>query len=177
MPLISQMPLVPGRDCGTCHVCCTALPVDDGGLLKPQGVRCPNLTGTGLCGIYADRPSDCAAFYCGYRRLEWVKDTLRPDQSGVLVVIGYTNPAQWEVGVSIMLLTDQALDAPGLLETVAAAIAMEMPLDLIIPGPSGQTAGWTRLNDTLAQPVQDQDLATVYQALKDTRDRLASDGR
>jgi hypothetical protein len=168
------MPLVQGRDCGACHVCCIALPVDDGGLVKPQGTRCPNLTGTGLCGIYADRPSDCAAFYCGYRRLEWVNDTLRPDQSGVLVVIGYTNPAKWEVGVSITLLTEQALDAPGLLETVAAAIAMEMPLDLIIPG---QTTGCARLNDSLAEPVQSQDLAAIYQVLKDTRDRLASDGR
>jgi hypothetical protein len=175
MSLISQMPLVPGRDCGTCYVCCIALTVNDGGLFKPQGTRCPNLTGAGLCGIYEDRPSDCAAFYCGYRRLKWVKDTLRPDQSGVLVVIGYINPAVWEVGVSITLLTEQALDAPGLVETVTAAVKMEMPLDLIVPGPPGHTSGWARMNDSLAQPVQNNDMEAVRQILRDTRDTLAVD--
>ena len=174
MSLISQMPLVPGRDCGTCHACCIALTVNDGGLFKPQGTRCPNLTKAGLCGIYEDRPSDCAAFYCGYRRLKWVKDTLRPDQSGVLVVIGYINPAKWEAGVSITLLTETALDAPGLVETVSAAIAMEMPLDLIVPGPPGHASGWAPLNDALAHPVQNRDMVAVYQILKDTRDALAS---
>ncbi len=173
MSLISQMPLVPGRECGTCNACCTALTVNDGGLFKPQGIPCPNLTQAGLCGIYEDRPSDCAAFYCGYRRLKWVKDTLRPDQSGVLVVIGYINPAKWEVGVSITLLTEQALDAPGLLQTVASAIAIGMPLDLIVPGPPGHTSGWARINDALAGPVQAKDFAAIRQILQDTRDMLA----
>ncbi len=167
------MPLVPGRDCGTCHACCTALTVNDGGLFKPQGIRCPKLTDKGLCDIYEDRPSDCAAFYCGYRRLKWVKDTLRPDQSGVLVVIGYIDPAKWEVGCSITLLTEQALDAPGLLETVAAAIAMDMPLDFIVPGPPGHTSGWARMNDALRPVVQSRDMAALYKILKETRDMLA----
>jgi hypothetical protein len=150
------------------------LTVNDGGLFKPQGQRCPNLTGQGLCGIYEDRPTNCADFYCGYRRLKWVKDTLRPDQSGVLVVIGYTDPKAWEVGVSVTLLTEQALDAPGLIETIASAIKMEMPLDLIVPGPPGQTSGWQRINQALAEPVRNNDKTAIRRILQETRDMLAA---
>ena len=111
MSLISQMPLVPGRDCGTCY---TALTVNDGGLFKPQGTRCPNLTGNGLCGT--DRVIA--------RLLLW----LRPPE------LGQGHAASRPIRRPGRHLTEQALDAPSLLETVAAAVAIDRPLDLIIPG-------------------------------------------
>jgi hypothetical protein len=174
MPLISQMPLVPGRDCGSCSVCCVALTVNDGGLFKPQGHRCPNLTATDRCAIYADRPKDCGDFYCGFRRLKWVRDTLHPALSGVLIILGYTDPARWEVGLSVMLLTPQALDAEGLAETIAFAVVMDMPVDLVVPGPPGYTSGWTRIKTALTQIVLQNDMDAVRGELRRVRDSLVS---
>ena len=35
-------PLVPGRECGTCNVCCVALTINEPALQKAQGYRCRN---------------------------------------------------------------------------------------------------------------------------------------
>ena len=77
--------LVAGRECGTCNVCCVALTIDDPALRKAQGYRCRNATRDNGCTIYEDRPGTCRAFFCGWRRLKWVREPLRPDRSGVLV--------------------------------------------------------------------------------------------
>ena len=66
--------LVPGRDCGTCNVCCVALTINDPALKKVQGYRCPNTLPDKSCAIYESRPRTCRTFYCGWRRLKWIKD-------------------------------------------------------------------------------------------------------
>src|SRR5580693_3027169 len=81
--------LVAGRECGPCNACCTALTIDDPDLQKVQGYRCKHSQRDGGCGIYAARPQTCQEFFCGWRRLKWVRETLRPDRSGVLVQLQY----------------------------------------------------------------------------------------
>ena len=162
---------MPGRACGTCNVCCVALTIDDPELRKPQGYRCRNTLPDKSCAIYASRPQTCRTFYCGYRRLKWVRDTLRPDVSGVLVRLhGEVSPdGKAKIGVMFTLLTDAALKAEGLAESVAAAVAADVPVYLHVPGPPGYTAGRARINEALIDAVQARDKAAVLQILRRAR--------
>ncbi len=164
--------LVPGRACGTCNVCCVALTIDDPELQKPQGYRCRNTLPDKSCAIYATRPQTCRAFYCGWRQLKWVRETLRPDVSGVLVRLhGEVSAATGTptLGVMFTLLSDAALRAEGLAESVAAAVIAEVPVYLHVPGPPGYTASRARLNEALSEAVLARDKTAVLQILRRAR--------
>ncbi|OYW45800.1 MAG: hypothetical protein B7Z08_00065 [Sphingomonadales bacterium 32-68-7] len=77
-------PLVAERACGGCTVCCTVCEIPD--LPKPADVACQHLEPAG-CGIYPDRPGGCRTFFCGWRRLPWLTNNLRPDRSGVMFTL------------------------------------------------------------------------------------------
>ncbi len=107
-------------------------------------------------------------FHCGYRRLDWVRDTLRPDQSSVLIGLQYDGPPadpNRRLGVSFSLLSDAALQADRLAETVAAAIAAGLPVWLHVPGPPGCSAAAARVDTVMSEPVRTGDLATVLHIL------------
>jgi hypothetical protein len=166
----ADLPLVAGRSCGECNVCCVALTIDDPELQKVQGYRCPHAQADHSCGIYATRPQACRAFYCGWRRLKWVREPLRPDRSGVLIRLHgeiSRKDGSRRLGVMITLLNRAALKAEGLAETVAAAISAEVPVWLHIPGPPGHTAAQARLNDALREPVRARDKAAVLRILRE----------
>ena len=168
--------LVPGRDCGPCNVCCVALTIDDPQLRKLQGYRCRNTLPDQSCAIYPSRPRTCRDFNCGWRMLKWVRETLRPDRSGVLIRLhGEISRATGTqtMGVMITLLDSAALKAEGLAETVAAAVAANVPVYLHVPGPPGHTAGRARLNEALAGAVLARDKAAVLHILR----RARSQGR
>jgi hypothetical protein len=161
---------IAGRECGTCTVCCTALTIDDPELQKVQGYRCKNLR-VGGCGIYPTRPQACRAFFCGWRQLKWVRETLRPDTSGVLVRLHYeiSQARGRKLGVMVTLLTDAAVKAEGLAETVAAAVAADIPVFLHVPGPPGYTAAEARMNDVLRDAVLTRDKAALLDILRRAR--------
>ncbi len=163
----AQTRLVEGRNCGTCTVCCVALTIDDPELKKVQGYRCQHLKPGQGCSIYPTRPHSCRTFYCGWWLLKWVRESLRPDRSGVLVKLdGEIDPDGTErLGVSITLLNRAALKADGLAETVAAAIAARVPVFLSIPGPPGYTAAQAKLNAHLEPAVARKDKAEVLRLL------------
>lgn len=161
--------LVPGRGCGTCDRCCIWLTIDDPELRKVQGHRCGNLQADSSCAIYATRPRTCREFHCGFRRLDWVRDTLRPDLSSVLIGMQYDGPPtdpNRRLGVSFSLLSDAALEAEGLAETVAAAVVAGMPVWLHVPGPPGYTAASARIDTVMSEPVRTGDFATVLHILR-----------
>ena len=54
--------LVPGRACGTCMMCCKVPAIEE--FAKPPGVWCKHAVSGKGCGIYAQRPGSCRAFYC-----------------------------------------------------------------------------------------------------------------
>lgn len=161
--------LVPGRVCGPCNVCCTALTIDDPALRKLQGHRCPNSLPDNGCGIYEHRPDVCRAFHCGWRLLKWVRESLRPDVSQVLVRLHYEVSRQRgtrELGVVFTLLTDAALRADGLAESVAAAVQAGVPVYLHVPGPPGHMASQARINEVLEPVVLARDKAGVLRVLR-----------
>jgi hypothetical protein len=161
--------LVPGRDCGTCNACCIWLTIDDPELRKVQGHRCANLRPDSACAVYPTRPRTCRDYYCGFRRLDWVPATLRPDLSSVLIGLQYDGPPSnpdRRLGVSFSVLGDDALGVDCLAETVAAAVAAELPVWLHVPGPPGHTAASARIDAVLREPVRMGDLQTVLRILQ-----------
>lgn len=169
---ILEQPLVPGRECGSCNVCCVALTIDDPEMQKPQGYRCRNTLPDKGCAIYETRPGTCRAYFCGWRRLKWVREGLRPDLSGVLVRMQYEgtpgDPAS-RLGVVFSLLTNASLKAEGLAETVAAAISAKVPVWVHVPGPPGYTAATARINDALQEVVLTRDKAGLLKLLRQIR--------
>jgi hypothetical protein len=164
--------LVATRSCGECNVCCVALAIDDPELQKLEGHPCRNAQRDHGCAIYATRPQACRAFYCGWRRLKWIRETLRPDKSGVLVrlhvvVTAETGDQHW--GVIFSLLNAASLKADGLAESVAAGIGAGIPVYVHVPGPPGHTGCHVRINEALHDAVLTRDKAAVLQTLRRVR--------
>jgi hypothetical protein len=164
--------LVAGRACGSCNVCCVVLTIDDPELQKVEGYRCTHAQRDNSCGIYATRPHTCRTFYCGWRRLKWIREPLRPDRSGVLVRLHgqiSKEDGTTQVGVEFALLNSAALKAEGLAESVAAAVAGDVPVFLRIPGPPGYTSAQVRIDDVLRVAVLTKDKAAVLRILREVR--------
>lgn len=159
--------VLPDRQCGTCNVCCISLTIDEPKLKKVQGFRCRNLTAEKTCGIYPDRPETCRKFECGWRLLKWVKATLRPDRSRVLITMRETKDDG--LGIAVGLLDRSALKAEGLAETIAAAVAAGRPVFLVVPGPPGHTSGHARIDHALAHAVATRDKAAILEFLRKAR--------
>ena len=167
-----EQDILPGRECGGCNVCCVALTIDDPELQKVQGYRCKNAQADNSCAIYAARPRTCRDFNCGWRLLKWVRESLRPDRSGVLVRLHYGvagKGGEAQQGVIFTLLNSRALKADGLAEFVAAAVAADVPVYVGIPGPPGHTSGQARVNDALTHAVQTRDKPAVLEVLRRAR--------
>ncbi|TCP34220.1 YkgJ family cysteine cluster protein [Sphingomonas sp. BK235] len=123
-------PVLRDRDCGDCTVCCTTLKVDAPGLRKPAGVPCVHL-GAGGCGIHAERPGICRAWFCAWRRLAELPEAARPDRSGLLVSINYVRePRNCLEGVSIMV---RQLDGSTAIADGTAATVLDALCDSLIP--------------------------------------------
>lgn len=164
------LPLVPDRSCGSCNVCCVALTIKEPGLHKLPGYPCRHSQPDHRCGIYADRPPTCSNFYCGWRHLKWVRESLKPDRSDVLVLlqIGVQNN-QPKLGVVFMLLTRAALRAEGLAESIAAGIAADVPVYIRVPGPPGYTSGEAQVNEVLAEAVKTRNKRLMLTLLRAIR--------
>lgn len=75
------VPLVPGRECGTCTMCCEVLRIE--ALGKPELTPCAHQQAG--CTIYRKRPDACRHFYCGWRALPFVGEHWYPPTSGMMV--------------------------------------------------------------------------------------------
>jgi hypothetical protein len=62
----------PGRNCGTCTLCCKVYDVPS--LAKPMGKWCPHCAPGKGCGIHETRPDHCRSFFC-----LWMTDGAMPD--------------------------------------------------------------------------------------------------
>ncbi len=162
--------LIPGRECGSCNVCCVDLTINEPTLQKAQGFRCRNARKDNSCAIYEDRPRTCRSFFCGWRTLRWVRQTMRPDQSGVLIRLHQeisVKDGTRRMGVVFQILNRAGLKAEGLAESVAAAVAADVPVFLNVPGRPGWTSGQARINDALQHAVVTKDKAAVLDILRE----------
>jgi len=98
--------LVPGRDCGSCSLCCI-LP-DIAEFDKPANEPCRHCLPGGGCEAYDFRPSTCRDFYCLWRTDPTLGD-------------------EWDPRVSRMMMYGQGPQLTVLVEPEAAAIWREAP--------------------------------------------------
>lgn len=75
--------LVPGRDCGSCSLCCI-LP-DIAEFDKPANEPCRHCMPGGGCDAYDARPSTCRDFYCLWRTDPTLGDEWEPRQSWMMM--------------------------------------------------------------------------------------------
>jgi hypothetical protein len=63
-PAAAEPPLVPGRSCGTCNLCCKVYSIRE--LEKPAGRWCTHCVRGQGCSIHASRPRSCSDFFCSW---------------------------------------------------------------------------------------------------------------
>lgn len=164
----AELRLVPGRECGTCTVCCYALPIDTPEMRKGSGVVCEHCDGRG-CSIYPSRPNNCREFFCGWRVLPQVGPDWRPDLCGVLISPQNQNiPAHYELreGIEFMILGGEpAVVRHGFVEFVTSLIQRRVPIFFAVPGPVGTVAARAFGNDILAPIVARGDGSALVAAL------------
>ena len=71
--------VVPGRECGTCMMCCKVMAIDEIG--KPPGVWCPHIKRGIGCDIYQTRPGECRTYFCHWMVDAKLPDDWKPDRS------------------------------------------------------------------------------------------------
>ena len=81
----SESPLVPGRTCGSCTLCCKLIGIPE--LRKPPDVMCPHAVSSKGCAIHADRPRSCHQYFCGWRLDPNIDALWKPEISGFLLQI------------------------------------------------------------------------------------------
>ncbi len=78
------MTAAPGKACGPCTMCCSALEIAE--LKKPAGPLCVNCRLGGGCAIYSDRPQVCRDFECEWLTRRDLARRFRPDLVGVILM-------------------------------------------------------------------------------------------
>jgi hypothetical protein len=167
---VLTLPILAGRDCGGCTVCCTVLPADDETLRKQAGVDCVHCDAGVGCRIYEVRPNTCREFFCGWRALPKLTDEWRPDRSGVMVAFDDTDiPPGYAIRPAFKLILTQPkvqIAAEAFAGYVAGLVDARIPVFLSLPGPPGSFFAKVFLNDRLAMPVARRDLGAVLDAFE-----------
>jgi hypothetical protein len=85
----SAAKVVPGRECGSCTLCCKVYNIPEIG--KPAGKWCKHCTPGKGCAIHETLPDQCAAFNCHWRTVEALPLHWKPDQSKMVITTSALN--------------------------------------------------------------------------------------
>jgi hypothetical protein len=80
--MASTPAVVPGKSCGTCTKCCTVMGVPE--LKKRPWEECRHVAAGLGCQIYAERPSGCRKFICGWLLDPHMGPDLKPENCHVI---------------------------------------------------------------------------------------------
>jgi hypothetical protein len=75
----------PGRDCGTCTLCCKVFDVPSLG--KAAGKWCSHCTPGKGCGIHETRPQHCRSFFCFWMTENWLGPEWKPETAKFVITI------------------------------------------------------------------------------------------
>lgn len=136
--------LVPGRECGECTVCCLVPNIDKPEIQKPSGVACRHLCEAG-CSVHETRPPVCRSYFCGWRRLDILDESWRPDRSGVMIDYEILDNV---TGLGLLLVGNplKTVRQPWFIDFVAIQVTRNLPLMLTLPGPAGHQGAKSLLN-------------------------------
>jgi hypothetical protein len=91
----TAMTAAPGKACGPCTMCCSALEIAE--LTKPAGPLCVDCRRGGGCSIYASRPQVCRDFACEWLTRRDLSRQLRPDLVGAILMEDADSDEFWAV--------------------------------------------------------------------------------
>jgi hypothetical protein len=123
------------------------------------------------CQIYANRPSVCAEYYCGWIALRHLSDDWRPDRCGVLIGIVEGDQAI-PAGFRQVALKFDVVDSPSvlswepLIRFIGSEIERGRPVFLGTPAPVGYERRKVFLNHMMAKAVAAHDLAAMIDGLR-----------
>jgi hypothetical protein len=163
--------LVPGRECGTCKVCCIVPTIDTPAHQKKPGAVCRHCeTGPG-CSIYAERPQVCRTFICAWRTMGIFGPEWQPDKCGVMVEIQtHGIPVQFtkKTAFCFTLIANplRTVRQPWFIDFIATGVANNTPLFLAVPGPAGHVAAKIVLNSKEMAEAAAQSRSRVKQVLE-----------
>jgi hypothetical protein len=89
LPPSSLRKPVPGRQCGTCSLCCKTVAVKE--FAKPNGVWCKQAIRSKGCAIYESRPDSCRQFTCEWLLEKSLGPDWKPDRSKFVVFVTADN--------------------------------------------------------------------------------------
>lgn len=75
----------PGRDCGTCTLCCKVFDVP--ALSKPAGQWCGHCRPGRGCGIHETRPDHCRSFHCLWMTEGWLGPEWKPERAKMVLTV------------------------------------------------------------------------------------------
>lgn len=170
--------LVPGRECGSCDICCIVPAIDKPEIQKAAGSVCRNCTKDG-CAIYESRPEVCRNYYCGWRRLELIGADWRPDKSGVLVELEVGNiPPQLNANFGLVLVLVgnplRTIRESRFIDFVTHCVTRNIMVSLGYPGPEGKQSAQLPLNTKIMVEATRRSRAEVKAVLEATLKRLAA---
>jgi len=126
--------VIPGRSCGSCTACCSALAITEADLQKVAGTLCSHCA-SGSCAVYETRPQVCRDFNCVWRGMPALDESWRPDLSGVMIMWSPV-PQGWRTqhGVDIVLLASpETLDLDKIVSLVTGFIARDVAIYIDVP--------------------------------------------
>lgn len=83
VPSRPMLGLVPGRDCGTCSMCCKVFRVVE--VDKAAGQWCRHIVQGRGCGIHETRPSVCRTFFCYWLQKDGLGPEWKPDRAKFVI--------------------------------------------------------------------------------------------
>ena len=81
-------PLVPGRSCDGCTMCCKIMGIAE--IAKPRLQWCPHCDIGKGCKIYETRPESCRLFYCHFLQDARIGEHWKPSKSRMLLIYNAT---------------------------------------------------------------------------------------
>lgn len=156
------MELVRDRVCGECTACCRELTIDDPALRKPAAVPCAHCVPGRGCAVYAARPATCRDWHCGWRSLPWLSEALRPDRSGLLVLVEAGDaPGQAALVFNVVPAgpgeAAEVLSRAACLDVLGALVREGVPVFLGIKDATGRHGVRLALNGALATVARARD--------------------
>ena len=163
------MELVRDRVCGACTVCCRELTIDDPGLRKPAATLCAHCVPGQGCAVHASRPATCRDWHCGWRLLPWLADALRPDRSGLLVLVEAGDaPGQGALVFNVVPAAPEAgaeaVARQGSLDVLGALVRENVSMFLGVKDATGRHGALLPLNGALGAMARGRDGDAVRRA-------------
>jgi len=162
--------LVPGRECGSCTVCCKTLKIDVPELKKLADVLCDHCAQGIGCKIYERRPPVCNGYHCGWRGMAFLSEHWRPDRCGILISLvgkGEGIPAEFpQIGLKFDVIdSPRVLHWDPLIKFIGSEIQRGRPVFLGVPAPIGYERRKVFLNYAMAEAVASRQKSLMIEGL------------